>query len=328
MCNLERTCAYIMAKITMQKDDKIDFLWDKYILECRLNGYSEDTIRNKEHYFSIFYRFLGAEKRARNLSKDVCVSFLQARLKEGIKEVSINSSTTVINTFLHWLYEYKYISEDLKIPKLKTQEVAKETYTDEDLKVLLEKPDTIYFAEFRTWVIINYILATGNRLSSLLNIRNSDVYLSEGYLNLAHTKNKKKQIVPLSSSLCMILQEYMSIRQGEKEDYLFCSVYGKQLSRKGAGDALDRYCKARNINSLGHHAFRHTFAKISVRDCHIDAFRLQKLMGHSDIKTTEHYVNLYSGDLLNDRDTYNPLEHLLKENNSSTERIAMKKKKR
>ena len=147
-------------------------------------------------------------------------------------------------------------------------------------------------------------------------------------LKIYHTKNKKMQIVPLSSSLCMILQEYMSIRQGEKEDYLFCTVYGKRLSRKGAADALDRYCKAREVESLGHHAFRHTFAKIAVRDCHVDVFRLQRLLGHSDIKTTEHYVNLYNSDLLNDRDTFNPLEHLLKENNRNTERIAMNKKKR
>ncbi len=91
MQDIEGTCAYRMGKIVMEKDDRIDFLWDKYILECRLNGYSEDTIRNKEHYFSIFYRFLGEGRRVRNLSKNVCVSFLQARLKEGIKDVSINS---------------------------------------------------------------------------------------------------------------------------------------------------------------------------------------------------------------------------------------------
>lgn len=72
-----------MKKISMQKDDRIDFLWDKYILECRLQGYSEVTLRNKEYSFSVFYRFLGEDGRVSLLTKDVCVSFLQERMKEG-----------------------------------------------------------------------------------------------------------------------------------------------------------------------------------------------------------------------------------------------------
>ena len=76
------SCAYIMKKISMKKDDRIDFLWDKYILECRLQGYSETTLRNKEYYFSVFYRFLGESGRASLLTKGVCVSFLQIRLKD------------------------------------------------------------------------------------------------------------------------------------------------------------------------------------------------------------------------------------------------------
>ncbi len=313
----------MIKKISMQKDDRIDFLWDKYILESRLQGFSEATIRNKEYYFAVFYRFLGENRRVSQLSKDLCVSFLQQRLKEGIKDISINSCNTVINSFLTWLYKNRYLQEPLKIPKLKAQEVAKATYSENDLQKLLVKPDTTLFAEYRTWVIINYILGTGNRLSSLLNICNKDVMLSEAYINLTHTKNKKKQIVPLSSNLCFILQEYMSIRQGEPDDYLFCTSYGKKMGARSANDALIRYCNNCNVVSLGHHAFRHTFAKIAVRDCHIDAFRLQRLLGHSDIKTTEHYVNLYSSDLLNDIDTFTPLERLLQQNQPK-ERIRIK----
>ena len=61
-----------MKKISMQKDDRIDFLWDKYILECRLQGYSETTLRNKEYYFSVFYRFLGETE---------CESFNKRRVR-------------------------------------------------------------------------------------------------------------------------------------------------------------------------------------------------------------------------------------------------------
>jgi len=80
----------------------------------------------------------------------------------------------------------------------------------------------------------------------------------------------------------------MLTRKGEHEDFLFCNIYGNQLNRKSADNALARYCESRNVHLLGHHALRHTFAKISVRDCNIDAFRLQRLLGHNDIKVTEH----------------------------------------
>lgn len=315
----------MVKKITMKKDDEISKLWNKYILECRLQGYSEATLRNKQYYFSTFYRFLGENKRVSLLSKDVCVLFLQKKLDDGIKVVSVNSCCTVINSFLTWLYKNNYLSEPLKIPKLKTQEIVKPTYNENDLQKLLQKPNTESFSEFRTWVIINYILGTGNRLSSVLNIKNEDVVLSEAYIKLAHTKSKKAQIVPLSSSLCFILQEYMNIRQGEAEDFLFCSSYGKKLGNRSADNALVKYCNNRGVVSLGHHALRHTFAKIAVRDCHIDTFRLQRLLGHSDIKTTEHYVNLYSSDLLSDIDNYAPLEMLL-QSQQKPQKIKMKGK--
>lgn len=86
--------------------------------------------------------------------------------------------------------------------------------------------------------------------ASLLNIKNCDVELSEGYINLTHTKSKKKQIVPLSSSLCAVLHEYMSIRQGESDDYLFCNSYGGRLGARSADDTLTRYCNARGVVSF------------------------------------------------------------------------------
>ena len=115
----------------------------------------------------------------------------------------------------------------------------------------------------------------------------------------------------------------MDIRQGEATDKLFCTEHGEILSRGGADKALRRYCENRNVMCLGHHALRHTFAKIAVRDCHIDSFRLQRLLGHSDIRTTEHYVQMFSDDLKQNLDTFTPLERLLQQNQPK-ERIRIK----
>ena len=303
-------------KQLINKENRIDVLWDKYIFECKLKGYVSDTLENKEEYFSLFYRFMVENNvsKTEELTQDFLDSFVKARLKSNIKEVSVNSGSTALNAFFHWLYKQSYLSHNIKFPKLITQEAVKQVYSTEELKILLEKPSNNSFADFRTWVIINYILGTGNRISSVLSITNDDVNLIDGFITLPHTKSKRVQTVPLSSSLIFILKNYMDIRQGEPTDKLFCTEHGESLTRGGADKALRRYCEERNINCLGHHALRHTFAKISVRDCNIDSFRLQRLMGHSDIRTTEHYVHLFSDDLKQNIDNFNPLEHILRSN--------------
>ena len=301
-------------KPIIRKENRIDALWDKYIFECQLRGFAPDTISNKEDYFSLFYRFMESESvyTIDAISQEFLDAFVLSRMKSDIKIVSINSCNRALNTFFNWLYKQGYTSQKYKIAQLKTQETVKDTYSAEALKVLLERPRSESFAEFRTWVIINYILGTGNRISSVLSITNEDVNLADGFINLPHTKSKRAQTVPLSTSLIFILKNYMDVRQGEPTDSLFCTEHGENLTRGGADKALRRYCEERNVECLGHHALRHTFAKISVRDCHIDSFRLQRLMGHSDIRTTEHYVHLFSDDLKQNMDSFNPLEHILR----------------
>ena len=304
-----------MLKLKVEPEKRIDVLWDNYMVEGKLRGLSPETLKDKESYFSIFYRFLSPTRiSVDRLTQQVLNEFVMHRCASGIKNISVNSNSRVINAFLTWLYKNKHIDRPIKIPMLKEQETVKETYSEMDLEKLLVKPDLLKstFQEYRTWVIINYILGTGNRVSSVLNITNADVDLIDGYINLQHTKSKKKQLVPLSSSLVSILKEYMEVRGGENSDYLFCTSFGEKMGRNGAHNALKQYCTDRGVESLGHHALRHTFAKIAVRDCHIDAFRLQKMLGHKDITTTTNYVNLYSDELRNDLDAFTPLELLLK----------------
>ena len=317
---------FFMLKLKVEREKRVDVLWEDYILECKLRGQATETLKDKECYFNIFYRFLEPTRISVDmLTQTVLNEFAMERQNSGIKNISVNSNSRVINAFLAWLYKNKHISRPIKIPMLKEQETVKETYSEDALARLLEKPalQTTTFQDYRTWVIINYILGTGNRISSVLSITIADVDLQEGYINLPHTKNKRKQIVPLSSSLVSILKEYMDVRRGENEDYLFCTSFGEKMGRAGAHNALKKYCDNRGVECLGHHAFRHTFAKIAVRDCHIDAFRLQKMLGHADIATTTNYVNLYSDELRNDIDCFTPLEKLLHSQQQS-EKIKVK----
>ena len=108
-----------------------------------------------------------------------------------------------------------------------------------------------------------------------------------------HTKNGKVQVVPLCSKMVSILREYMTIRKGESEEYLFCNQYGEMLSENALRLAIAHYNRSRGVEKTSIHLFRHTFARKYLVDCGGDAFMLQKLLGHASIKTTmDRYVHV------------------------------------
>lgn len=94
---------------------------------------------------------------------------------------------------------------------------------NDELKVLLKKPNMkeSTFNEYKMWVFINYLLGTGNRISTALNVRICEVDFKNVMVQMNHTKNRIAQFVPLSQTLSNILKEYLRYRKGNPEDYLF-----------------------------------------------------------------------------------------------------------
>ena len=115
--------------------------------------------------------------------------------------------------------------EKFTITPLKAEKKIKETYTDNEINILLKKPDTkkCNFSEYRDWVFINYVLATGNRVSTIINIKIGDIDFDNDTIILKKTKNRSQQIIPISNSLKIVLIEYLKYRKGTIEDYLFCN---------------------------------------------------------------------------------------------------------
>ena len=113
-----------------------------------------------------------------------------------------------------------------------------------------------------------------------------------------------------------ILIEYLSYRNGEPSDYLFCNIYSGKLSVSGLNTAIRRYNGRRGLDKTSIHLFRHTFAKKWIINGG-DPFRLKKILGHKSIKIVQEYVYMYSDDLKKDFSSFNPLEEF---NNSGEHR--------
>lgn len=301
-----------MKKISLQvnSDVILEDGIELFFRKCRVKNLSEQTIVSYQDKLKKFINYLGADYPVADITEETVDNFILSLRDEQLKETTINTYLRAVRSLLYYLMESDKMRH-FKIQMLKTEEVIKETYTEDELRRLLKKPDMrkASFNEYRIWVLENYLLATGNRISTALTIQIKDIDFANGLITLRKTKNRKQQIIPLSHSLIQILQEYIEIRGGSGEDYLFCNNWGGKPNKRTFQQCVADYNIKRGVNKTSCHLFRHTFAKMWILNGG-DAFRLQKMLGHSTLEVTRKYVQMFSNDLQLDFNSFNPLESL------------------
>jgi integrase/recombinase XerD len=285
----------------------LDETIERFIAKKKSNNLTSSTL--KYYTDSIHYFIKKTNISTLNqINEDSVIDFIN-QFDEKVKTATINSYLRGLKTYVKYLIEQEYI-EAFDIQLLKQEEIIKDTYSEKELRILLKKPNTktCTFNEYRTWTVINFCMATGARLSTIINIRVCDLDLDANMVIYRHTKNKRQQIIPISKTLHQVLVEYLTFRNASnEEDYLFCNAHGQKISIRSLQDSVSDYNHSRNVNKTSIHMFRHTFAKITVING-IDPFRLQKILGHSTLDMTRKYCNLYSTDLVEGFNDYNPLE--------------------
>ena len=187
------------------------------------------------------------------------------------------------------------------------------------MKLLLAKPKTNNWVEYRAWVMVNYFFSTGQRLSSVLNIKVEHLDLANSRVKLIWNKDKIAKWMPLSTALVRVLREYIEVSDLQEQDYLFPEYEGKQLKNRSAEDAIADYNRARGVEKTSIHLFRHTFAKNYIMNGG-SPVKLQKLLNHKTMDMTMNYVNLYGNDISSDLDLFNPLDNFKKNNYTPTVR--------
>ena len=157
---------------------------------------------------------------------------------------------------------------------------------------------------------MNLLLNNGCRAATIRNILIRDVDLPNRVIYLRHTKNKKAQVIPLCDALCAVLREYLRIRGGGDDDFLFPNESGTQLTENGLRCSIANYNNSRGIQKTSIHLFRHTFARKYLVDCGGNAFTLQRLLGHSTLDMTKHYCNIFDADIAKNYEKFSPLAQM------------------
>ena len=300
------------TKITMNtsKNLSVESAYELFIRKCRIKNLSQATITSYNNKVIPFVEFCNSGEISA-VTVDTVDAFTDMLKKEhNVNDVSVVSYLRSVRAFLYYCMECNYMTS-FKIHLPKCNKEIKEIYTDEQLEKLLKKPDTntCSFTEYKTWVFENYLIATGNRLSTALNVQIRDLNFEDGIITLRKTKNRKQQIIPLSASLADVLQEYLVVRGGQPEDYLFCNNYGERASNRTWQTLVYRYNVKRDVNVTSIHAFRHSFARLWILN-HGDIMRLKTILGHSNIAVTNEYLQMFGQDLQMDFEKFNPLDNM------------------
>jgi integrase/recombinase XerD len=223
---------------------------EHFTRKCKARNLSEITIKTYKRRLDVFIQFVGGETPMSTITKDSTDDFiLYLKESEERNDITINSYLRDLRVFLYFCMEEGHTSTfKVKLPKVDKK--IKETYTDNELQILLKKPNVkkCDFTEYKIWAMTNYLIATGNRLSSILSIKIGDLDFDNGLIQVSKTKNRKAQIIPMSPTLATVLKEYLVYRQGEAVDYLFCNTYGEKGYISTYQTMLANYNRARGVS--------------------------------------------------------------------------------
>lgn len=294
-------------QIVMNTRFTVPEAFDNFLLAKRSKGAKTKTIQTYSQHFHAISKHLNVDIDIVELTSTDLQEMIISMQESGLAPNSIKSYTITLKAFLSWCNDENLTT--LNMTRYKGEETIKETYTDKELEILLKKPNLrkCSFAEYRSWVIINFLVNSGSRASTIRNIQIRDVDLTNNIVYARHTKNSKALVIPLCSDIVAIIKEYLKTRGGTPEDFLFCNEYGEQLTESGLRQSIGRYNKRRGIQKTSIHLFRHTFARKYLVDCGGNAFTLQRLLGHSTLDMTKHYCNIFDADIAKNYDSFSPL---------------------
>ncbi|MBR4131049.1 MAG: tyrosine recombinase XerD [Bacteroidaceae bacterium] len=225
--------------------------------------------------------------------------FAKALQELGVGPRSVARILSGVRSFYRFLTLEKEIETDptelLESPKIGKHlpEVLSLNEIDEiEAAIDLSKPEGI-----RDLAIIEVLFSCGLRISELVGLKLSELYLEEGYIRV-HGKGRKERLVPIGDSAIKCLRNWFVVRQGidvkpGEEDFVFISLRrGKHLSRISLFVYIKEYAEKAGIKkNISPHTFRHSFAT-QLLEGGANLRAIQAMLGHEDIGTTEIYMHI------------------------------------
>jgi site-specific recombinase XerD len=248
---------------------------------CKLKGFSNKTVKSYLYHINDFLEFI---IRCRfNLSNEGVKSYL---LSCDLSNSSMRLKRASVG-FLFCDVLGKPIELD-SVPYQKKENKLPKVFSKEKIKELIEG-----IGNLKPRLIVELFYSSGLRLQELVDLKREDIDFDRNLINVKKGKGKKDRVTLLSNLIRKDLLKYYS-KTDFKTKYLFEGRTGK-YSKKSVSKILERFGKKVGIK-ITPHMLRHSFAT-HLLEAGIDIRYIQKLLGHSDLKTTEIYTHVSTKNL-------------------------------
>ena len=272
---------------------------DKKLSNNTLQSYRRDIEQYKDYIQNNKINYLKVD------GEDL-QEYLKKLQEMGKKTSTISRNLASIRSFYQFLLRIKKVKHDPTdgIQSPKVEKKAPSVLTSKEVELLLEQPKDVDLKGTRDKAMLEFAYATGMRVTEIISLDIDDVNLNEGYVTC--NSGKKQRTIPIGTMSLKALKEYIEearpvIIKDENEKALFVNTNGKRLTRQGFWKIIKYYKEQAHIEKdITPHVLRHSFATHLLQNG-ADLKSIQTMLGHSDISSTQVYVQFQDPEL---RDIY------------------------
>ncbi len=231
-----------------------------------------------------------------NTNKTTIITYMIYLQKMGKATSTISRNLASIRSFYQYLLLNKKVEADptANMESPKTEKKLPSILSLKEIDTLLNQPEEDSPKGIRDKAMLELLYATGIRVSELISLNINDINIGLGYIRCYNSN--KERIIPIGSVALKALKDYLETYKEQhadgEESPLFMNVQGKRLTRQGFWKIIKSYTKKANIQKkITPHTLRHSFATHLIQNG-ADLKSVQEMLGHSDISTTQVYMNL------------------------------------
>jgi integrase/recombinase XerD len=277
---------------------------------------SQNSVQAYVHDVQLLLQFLDRKYpdiRFEAIELHHLLSFLESINEVAMAATSQARIVSGLKSFFYFLLVEQVISTDpttfLETPKI--QRKLPDVLSLEEINLLFEHIDHSTFDGQRNRAILETMYSCGLRVSELIGLKISNLYIDAGFIRVIG-KGNKERLVPIGDEAVKYINLYKDhIRKQGKivngfEDILFLNKHGKGLSRVMIFLIIKKAAATAGIQkNIYPHTLRHSFATHLVENG-ADLRAVQEMLGHESITTTEIYTHLDSNFLQQTLQKYHP----------------------
>ncbi len=281
----------------MNGESLIDQFITHLVIEKNRSQNTVDAYRRDCERFIKAIRYKNLDTLAALTPPDISAYITKMR-KSGMSAATTARSLAAVKGLLRFLVSEGLLNsnpaEVIQSPKLGRSLPG--TLSIKEVEALLAAPKQDSFEGLRDIAMLETLYATGFRVSELVSIRLKNINFEMGYISTIG-KGAKERAVPLGAVAMERIKGYREIARpgilkGKWTEALFVTRLGKEMTRQGFWKIIKKYAVISGVKKkISPHSLRHSFAT-HLLDRGADLRSVQRMLGHSDISTTQIYTHI------------------------------------